>query len=55
LPSDAILGFIREKLTLENAEIQTLRILKMGAEAMLRERMKKASGTMQLRPHIPGS
>ena len=44
IPSDAILGFIREKLTLENAKIQTLKILKMGAEAMLKERMKKASG-----------
>ncbi|HXX98743.1 MAG TPA: universal stress protein [Candidatus Bathyarchaeia archaeon] len=44
ISSDAILGFIREKLTLENAKVQTLKILKMGAEAMLRERMKKASG-----------
>ncbi|HYA85423.1 MAG TPA: universal stress protein [Candidatus Bathyarchaeia archaeon] len=44
IPSDAILGFIREKLTLENAKIQTLRILRMGAEAMLKEKMKKASG-----------
>jgi nucleotide-binding universal stress UspA family protein len=44
IPSDAILGFIREKLTLEKTKTQTLKILKTGAEAMLRERMKKASG-----------
>lgn len=43
IPSDAILGFIKEKLTLENTKTQTLKILKTGAEAMLRERMKKAS------------
>ena len=36
LPSSAILGFIGEKSKLEDAKMQVLNILKVGAEAMLK-------------------
>lgn len=42
IPSSAILGFISEKSKFEDAKIQTLKILKIGAEAMLKEGMEKA-------------
>jgi len=41
IPSSAILGFIGEKKSLEDAKIQALNILKLGAEAMLKDRMEK--------------
>ena len=41
LPSSAILGFIGEKSKLEDAKMQVLNILKVGAEAMLKDRMEK--------------
>jgi nucleotide-binding universal stress UspA family protein len=41
IPSSAILGFIGEKSRLEDAKIQALNILKVGAEAMLKDRMEK--------------
>jgi nucleotide-binding universal stress UspA family protein len=41
IPSSAILGFISEKSRLEDAKIQALNILKVGAEAMLKDRMEK--------------
>ena len=41
IPSSAILGFIGEKSKLEDAKIQALNILKVGAEAMLKDRMEK--------------
>jgi nucleotide-binding universal stress UspA family protein len=41
LPSSAILGFIGDKSKLEDAKIQALNILKVGAEAMLKDRMEK--------------
>jgi nucleotide-binding universal stress UspA family protein len=41
IPSSAILGFIGEKSRLEDAKMQALSILKVGAEAMLKDRMEK--------------
>jgi len=41
LPSSAILEFIGEKSKLEDAKMQALNILKVGAEAMLKDRMEK--------------
>ncbi|MGB8937449.1 MAG: universal stress protein, partial [Candidatus Nitrosopolaris sp.] len=41
LPSSAILGFIGEKSKLEDAKVQALNILKVGANAMLNDRMEK--------------
>jgi nucleotide-binding universal stress UspA family protein len=41
IPSSAILGFIGEKSRLEDAKMQALNILKLGAEAMLKDRMEK--------------
>jgi nucleotide-binding universal stress UspA family protein len=41
IPSRAILGFIGEKSRLEDAKMQALKILKVGAEAMLKDRMEK--------------
>ena len=41
IPSSAILGFIGEKSRLEDAKMQALNILKVGAEAMLKDRMEK--------------
>ena len=41
IPSSAILGFIDEKSRLEDAKMQALNILKVGAEAMLKDRMEK--------------
>jgi nucleotide-binding universal stress UspA family protein len=41
IPSSAILGFIGEKSRLEDAKMQALNILKVGAEAMLNDRMEK--------------
>jgi nucleotide-binding universal stress UspA family protein len=41
IPSSAILGFIGEKSRLEDAKVQALNILKVGAEAMLKDRMEK--------------
>jgi nucleotide-binding universal stress UspA family protein len=42
VPPSATLGFISEKSTLEDAKIQLIRILKSGAELMLKDRMAKA-------------
>jgi len=42
IPSDYTLGFINEKTSLEDAKIQLIRILKTGAESMLKDRMSKA-------------
>jgi nucleotide-binding universal stress UspA family protein len=41
IPSNAILGFIGERSGLEDANMQALKILKMGAEAMLKDRIEK--------------
>jgi nucleotide-binding universal stress UspA family protein len=41
IPSSAILGFIDEKSKLEDAKMQALNILKVGVEAMLKDRMEK--------------
>jgi nucleotide-binding universal stress UspA family protein len=41
IPSSAILGFIGEKSRLEDAKMQALNILKVGVEAMLKDRMEK--------------
>jgi nucleotide-binding universal stress UspA family protein len=41
IPSNDILGFIGEKSKLEDAKRQALKILKVGAEAMLKDRMQK--------------
>jgi len=41
IPSSAILGFIGEKSRLEDAKMQALNILQVGAEAMLKDRMEK--------------
>jgi nucleotide-binding universal stress UspA family protein len=41
IPSSAILGFIGEKSRLVDAKMQALNILKLGAEAMLKDRMEK--------------
>jgi nucleotide-binding universal stress UspA family protein len=41
IPSSAILGFIGEKSRLEDSKMQALNILKVGAEAMLKDRMEK--------------
>ncbi len=40
IPSSAILGFIHEKSRLDDVKMQALNILKVGAEAMLKDRMK---------------
>jgi nucleotide-binding universal stress UspA family protein len=45
IPSSAILGFIGEKSRLEDAKMQALNILKLGAEAMLKDRMEKVRAT----------
>ena len=45
LPSSAILGFIGEKSKLEDAKMQALKILKVGAEAMLKDRMEKVKAS----------
>jgi len=42
VPPSATLGFISERSTLEDAKIQLVRILKSGAELMLKDRMAKA-------------
>jgi nucleotide-binding universal stress UspA family protein len=42
VPPSATLGFISEKSTLENAKVQLIRILKSGAEIMLKDRIQKA-------------
>ena len=41
LPSSAFLAFIGDKSKLEDAKIQALNILKVGAKAMLNNRMEK--------------
>jgi nucleotide-binding universal stress UspA family protein len=41
ISSSVILGFIGEKSKLEDAKMQALKILKVGAEAMLKDRMEK--------------
>ena len=41
IPSSAILGFISDKSGFEGAKMQALNILKVGAEAMLKDRMEK--------------
>lgn len=45
LPSSAILGFIGEKSKLEDAKMQALKILKVAAEAMLKDRMEKVKAS----------
>ena len=42
VPPSATLGFISEKASLEDAKTQLVRILKTGAEIMLKERIQKA-------------
>jgi len=42
VPPSPILGLISEKTTLENAKMQLIRILKTGAEMMLKDRIQKA-------------
>jgi nucleotide-binding universal stress UspA family protein len=42
VPPSTTLGLISEKTTLENAKTQLIRILKTGAEIMLRDRIQKA-------------
>ncbi|AFU58976.1 putative universal stress family protein [Candidatus Nitrososphaera gargensis Ga9.2] len=42
VPPSATLGLISEKTTLENAKTQLIRILKTGAEIMLKDRIQKA-------------
>jgi nucleotide-binding universal stress UspA family protein len=41
LPSSAFLAFIGDKSKLEDAKIQALNILKVGAKSMLNDRMEK--------------
>jgi nucleotide-binding universal stress UspA family protein len=41
ISSSDILAFIGEKSKLEDAKVQALKILKLGAEAMLKDRMEK--------------
>jgi nucleotide-binding universal stress UspA family protein len=41
VPPSATLGFISEKSSLEDAKVQLVRILKQGAELMLKDRMEK--------------
>jgi len=42
VPPSTTLGLISEKTTLENAKTQRIRILKSGAEIMLKDRIEKA-------------
>lgn len=42
VPPSTTLGLISEKTMLENAKMQLVRILKTGAEIMLKERIEKA-------------
>ncbi|HKZ61307.1 MAG TPA: universal stress protein [Nitrososphaera sp.] len=42
IPPSATLGLISEKTALENAKLQLIRILKSGAEIMLKDRIEKA-------------
>lgn len=42
VPPSTTLGLIGEKTTLENAKTQLIKILKTGAEAMLKDRIQKA-------------
>lgn len=42
VPPSTTLGLISEKTTLENAKTQLIRILKSGAEIMLKDRIEKA-------------
>lgn len=42
VPPSTTLGLISEKTTLENAKTQVIRILKSGAEIMLKDRIEKA-------------
>jgi nucleotide-binding universal stress UspA family protein len=42
VPPSTTLGLISEKTTLENAKTQLIRILKTGAEIMLKDRIQKA-------------
>jgi nucleotide-binding universal stress UspA family protein len=41
VPPSATLGFISDRTSLEDAKIQLIRILKAGAEQMLKDRMAK--------------
>ncbi len=41
VPPSATLGFISDKATLEDAKTQLVRILKSGAELMLKQRMER--------------
>jgi nucleotide-binding universal stress UspA family protein len=45
LPSSAFLVFIGDKSKLEDAKIQALNILKVGAKAMLNDRMEKVKAS----------
>jgi nucleotide-binding universal stress UspA family protein len=42
IPSDYSLSFVSEKTSFEDARTQLIRILKTGAESMLKDRMSKA-------------
>jgi nucleotide-binding universal stress UspA family protein len=42
IPSDYSLSFINERTSFEDAKIQLIRILKTGAESMLKDRISKA-------------
>ncbi|MEM3094218.1 MAG: universal stress protein [Nitrososphaera sp.] len=42
VPPSATLGLMSEKTTLENAKTQLIRILKTGAEIMLKDKIQKA-------------
>lgn len=42
VPPSTTLGLISEETTLENAKMQLIRILKSGAEIMLKDRIEKA-------------
>jgi nucleotide-binding universal stress UspA family protein len=42
IPQGAIIGFISEKSTLEDAKTKLLKLFKIGAEVMLKDRLEKA-------------
>jgi nucleotide-binding universal stress UspA family protein len=41
MPTDAMLGFITQRSSFTDAKTQLLKVLKIGAEAMLKDRMEK--------------
>jgi nucleotide-binding universal stress UspA family protein len=42
IPQSAIIGFISEKSTLDDTKTQLLKLFKIGAESMLKDRLEKA-------------